>query len=120
MEVEAAEKGREEQEKLHPGKLFTQTVAAAQREGDEGLFLDELATAVQEPLWVEDLRIGPILLVKVHGVEVGDDGGTLGDGVPSDHSVSRCSMENPQRGDVTESQDLVEDGLGVWHSRTIF
>lgn len=86
-----------------------------QRERQEGLAPHEVAVGVQKPLRQEDPRIVPVLLVKVHRVEVRDHHGPLGNGVAVHVGVLGGGAENPERDDVAEAEDLVQDGLHVRH-----
>lgn len=95
--------------------IFEKEKRLTQRERQEGLAPHEVSVGVQKPLWRENARIAPVLLVKVHRVEVGDHHRAFGNGVAVHVGVLGGGAENPQRDDVAEAEDLVQDGLHVGH-----
>ena len=98
---------------LHIGKVKVKRLT--QRERQEGLAPHKVSVGVQKPLWRENARIAPVLLVKVHRVEVRDHHCAFGNRVAIHGGVQRGGAKNAKRDDVAEAKDLVQDGLHVRH-----
>lgn len=86
-----------------------------QREGQEGLAPHKVAVGIQKPLWRENSRVAPVLLVKVHRVQVRDHHCAFGNRVAVHICVLRGGAENAEWYNVAESEDLVQDSLHVGH-----
>lgn len=86
----------------------------------KGLSFEEVPIFVKKPFGAEDSRIAPVFLIKVHRVQVGDDHGSLGDGVSSHDSILRSGPENAKRNNVAEAQDFMQDGFHVRHLLLVF
>ena len=86
--------GREDVELLS-GEQLTQTRSLAQTERNDVRMLDEVSVFIQKALRSELLGIAPRFRVAVHGEQVEDVGGVVGD-------------------DVTCERDLVLRRNSVW------
>ena len=113
------EEAGEEEKYLVVCELLARAVSLAHQEGDAPLILPELARhGGQEPVGVEQLRGLPVVGVVHDPGDVGVHGGPSRDVPPVEHNVLRGGVGDG----VVEtgvSQDLVDDGLGVGHPRSV-
>ncbi len=81
---------------------------------------DKFAITVKEPLWAEDGWVAPVLLIKMHRVQVSDDHGALGDSVATHHRILRRSAEDAQWDDIAKAQDFMQHCLHIRHPLLVF
>lgn len=86
-----------------------------QGEWQECLTPHKVAIAVQKPLWWENTWIVPVLLIKVHWVEVCDHHGAFGNCVPVHFCILGGGTENTKWDNVAKAKDLVQNSLYVRH-----
>ncbi len=80
----------------------------------------KFAITVKEPLWAEDGWVAPVLLIKMHRVQVSDDHGALGDSVATHHRILRRSAEDAQWDDIAKAQDFMQHCLHIRHPLLVF